>query len=41
MTRKLSPTLALLTAILFNGTAIAAEALDQEQSAEKVLRLYN
>lgn len=41
MTRKLSPTLALLTAVLCNGTAIAAEALDQEQSAEKVLRLYN
>ncbi|MGL6006058.1 extracellular solute-binding protein [Aeromonas sobria] len=41
MTRKLSRTLALLTAILLNGTAIAAEELDQEQSAEKVLRLYN
>lgn len=41
MTRKLSRTLALLTAVLCNGTAIAAEELDQEQSAEKVLRLYN
>ncbi|MGL4792643.1 MAG: ABC transporter substrate-binding protein, partial [Aeromonas jandaei] len=38
MTGRLSRTLALLAAMLCTG---AAAALDQEQPADKVLRLYN